>query len=70
MSNSSPSSPTFSVELNAGRADDEWSLTSYLTSRISTGSSEMVDDLGRTSYAMSEVSKVESHKAAVPESKE
>nr|GEU91660.1 U-box domain-containing protein kinase family protein [Tanacetum cinerariifolium] len=70
MSTSSPSSPTFSVELNAGRADDEWSLTSYLTSRISTGSSEVVDDLGRTSYAMSEVSKVESHKAAVPESKE
>ncbi|GJW49949.1 U-box domain-containing protein kinase family protein [Tanacetum coccineum] len=68
---SSPSSPTFSVELNPGRADDEWSLTSHLTtSRMSTGSSEMVDDLGRTPYAISEVSKVESHKAAVPESKE
>ncbi|PWA91011.1 U-box domain-containing protein kinase family protein [Artemisia annua] len=64
---SSPSSPTFSVELNPGRADDEWSMT---TSRMSTGSSEMVDDLGRTPYAISEVSKVESHKAAVPESKE
>ncbi|GJT64142.1 U-box domain-containing protein kinase family protein [Tanacetum coccineum] len=67
----STSSSTFSIELNPGRADDEWSLTSYLiTSRMSTGSSEMVDDLGRTPYAISEVSKVESHKAAVPESKE
>ncbi|GJS74115.1 hypothetical protein Tco_0706956, partial [Tanacetum coccineum] len=34
MSTSSPSLPTFSVEVNAGRVDDELSLASYLSSTI------------------------------------
>lgn len=72
------SSPNLNVDLtpasrllNSGRAaSDDWTGFSQRSpstgSRMSTGSSELVDDLGQMAYAISEGSEVESDYGSVP----
>nr|GEX09981.1 U-box domain-containing protein kinase family protein [Tanacetum cinerariifolium] len=77
---SSTSSPNSNTELhsasrlNSGRGYEDWSLISHKSpstnSRMSTGSTEVLDDSGRTPYAISEGSEVDSDAGAVPGSKE
>ncbi|PWA92227.1 U-box domain-containing protein kinase family protein [Artemisia annua] len=77
---SSTLSPNFNAELhsagrlNSGRGYDDWSLISHKSpstnSRMSTGSTDVLDDSGRTPYAISEGNEVDSDAGAVPGSKE